>query len=117
MARRRLIRDDGVFAPGRGRCAGSIRDGAAENRPHVVFRPRGGSGEDDDLVTLCPRRHLEGIHEERLVAARTADLVRWTIGTPPLLWVKGRERLRAQRRITGTTHGCDPVCISGKATA
>ena len=56
---------------------------------HVEFKSRGGSDEDDNLITLCWSCHLHGIHEGRLkVTGKAPDGLTWQVGCrgdgPPL---------------------------------
>jgi hypothetical protein len=34
---------------------------------HIVFRSRGGSDNESNLITLCSSHHLPGVHEGRLI--------------------------------------------------
>jgi hypothetical protein len=51
---------------------------------HIVFRSRGGGGEDDNLVTVCVTHHLRCLHAGTLRCHRLPDgLLAWEFGGAP----------------------------------
>jgi 5-methylcytosine-specific restriction endonuclease McrA len=61
---------------------------------HLRFRSHGGSDEDDNLTSLCPWCHLDGVHGGRLTVVGPASEPTWRIGRVPHTIVQGRKRTR-----------------------
>ncbi|MFH2006133.1 MAG: HNH endonuclease, partial [bacterium] len=68
---------------------------------HIVFRSRGGGEEDSNLVLLCNRHHLEGVHAARLrVTGQAPDRLVWEMGLEsglPLWEVRGQRLIHWSR--------------------
>ena len=88
---------DRPFAPAylrdRYRCACPTCERRDVGAHHVVFRAHGGSDAPENLVTLCGRCHLDGVHAGHIrVTGRASGALDWRLGAD--LAVTGR-RLRA----------------------
>jgi hypothetical protein len=59
----------------------------------MVFRSRGGSDEDENVIGTGHACHRPGIHEGRLRVTGTAGDLTWTIGRTPIMVVRGREKV------------------------
>jgi len=68
---------------------------------HIVFRSRGGGDEESNLVLLCNRHHLEGVHANRLrVTGNAPDHMVWEMGLEggmPLWEVRGQRLIHWSR--------------------
>ncbi|MCC6622859.1 MAG: HNH endonuclease [Deltaproteobacteria bacterium] len=72
---------EAVYRRDRYRCQSPTCDRRDVGAHHVVFRSQGGGDEEDNLVTLCGRCHLEGVHAGTItVGGRAPGALRWTIG-------------------------------------
>ncbi|MCC6622312.1 MAG: HNH endonuclease [Deltaproteobacteria bacterium] len=73
---------EAVYRRDRYRCQSPTCDRRDVGAHHVVFRSRGGGDEEDNLVTLCGRCHLEGVHAGTTITVRgrAPGALRWTIG-------------------------------------
>jgi 5-methylcytosine-specific restriction endonuclease McrA len=50
---------------------------------HVIFRARGGTDDETNLVSLCPPHHLHGIHDSWIrVSGKAPDRLRWSLTSP-----------------------------------
>jgi 5-methylcytosine-specific restriction endonuclease McrA len=61
---------------------------------HLRFRSHGGTDEDDNITSLCPWCHLDGVHGGRLTVVGPAEEPTWRIGRVPHTIVQGRTRTR-----------------------
>jgi hypothetical protein len=82
-----------VFRRDLHRCTNPVCERHDVTAHHLRFQARGGGHEPENLTSLCPECHLEGIHAGRLRAEGRASELTWTIGRPPILRVRGREKL------------------------
>jgi hypothetical protein len=63
---------------------------------HIVFRGRGGSDDDTNVITLCVECHLRLVHGGTLSVSGTApDALTWVLGREGHTVVHGRRRERA----------------------
>ena len=60
---------------------------------HVRFRAHGGDDSDDNVITLCTRCHLDGVHGGRFTVTREGLSLVWRFGKHTV--VVGRDRYRA----------------------
>jgi len=73
---------EAVYRRDRYRCQSPTCDRREVGVHHIVYRARGGSDSDDNLVTLCGRCHLDGVHEDRIRVEGTApDTLKWTFAS------------------------------------
>ncbi|MCK6549581.1 HNH endonuclease, partial [Myxococcota bacterium] len=84
-----------IFQRDRHRCTSPVCERHDVTAHHVRFQAHGGTDEPDNVTSLCPFCHLEGIHRGRLRATGSASKLTWTIGREPILRVQGREKLMA----------------------
>jgi 5-methylcytosine-specific restriction endonuclease McrA len=61
---------------------------------HLRFRSHGGSDDDDNITSLCPWCHLDGVHGSRISVVGPANEPTWRIGRVPHTIVQGRTRTR-----------------------
>ncbi|MCC6621293.1 MAG: DUF222 domain-containing protein [Deltaproteobacteria bacterium] len=88
---------EGVYRRDRYRCQSPACDRRDVGAHHVVFRSQGGGDEEDNLVTLCGRCHVEGVHAGTIdVRGRAAGNLTWTLGG--VLTVASRTRQRPHPR-------------------
>jgi hypothetical protein len=59
----------------------------------VRFRAHGGDDSDGNVITLCTRCHLEGVHGGRFTVARENGSLVWRLGKHTV--VVDRNRYRA----------------------
>ena len=59
---------------------------------HVRFRALGGDDSDENLITLCTRCHLDGVHGGRFTVTREGPSLVWRFGKHTV--VVDRERYR-----------------------
>jgi hypothetical protein len=60
---------------------------------HVRFRSHGGDDSDDNVITLCTRCHLDGVHRGRFTVTRIDKSLVWRFGAHTI--VVDRTRYRA----------------------
>jgi hypothetical protein len=61
---------------------------------HLEFRSHGGTDGDDNITSLCPWCHLDGVHGNRISVVGPANDATWRIGRVPHTVVQGRTRTR-----------------------
>ena len=59
---------------------------------HVRFRAHGGDDSDDNVISLCTRCHLDGVHGGRFTVSREGAALVWRFADHTV--VVGRERYR-----------------------
>jgi hypothetical protein len=89
-----------IFARDRYRCSNPTCRHRGDQPHHVVFRSRGGSDEDENMLTLCLWCHLEGVHAGRIRVTGSASAPRFELGRRARLVVTNRERKRVGPRET-----------------
>ena len=84
---------EAVYRRDRYRCASPACDRREVGAHHIVFRAHGGGDEAGNLVSLCGRCHVGGVHGGHIrVFGRAPDGLRWELGT--VLTVAGRAQTR-----------------------
>ncbi|MCC6620628.1 MAG: HNH endonuclease [Deltaproteobacteria bacterium] len=82
---------EAVYRRDRYRCASPTCDRREIGAHHVVFRAHGGSDATDNLVSLCGRCHVDGVHAGHIrVVGRAPGALRWDLGR--VVTVSGRCR-------------------------
>jgi hypothetical protein len=61
---------------------------------HLRFRSQGGTDDDDNITSLCPWCHLDGVHGNRISVVGPASEPTWRIGRVTHTIVQARTRTR-----------------------
>ena len=82
-----------IYARDLHRCQSPVCNRGDVTPHHLTYRSRGGTEEDDNLISLCTWCHLDGIHGGRIRATAPAGNIEWHFGdrAAPTLVVAGRE--------------------------
>ncbi len=84
-----------IYIRDRFRCMSPVCNRRDVTPHHLVFRSAGGSDAPGNMGSFCTWCHLCGVHEGRIRASGSAELIHWELGagSSPCLVVHGRERV------------------------